>query len=62
MARTKTLNICVRYGGTPLVINDRGPDKSPRFELYDTEEKKIVASSDQPLNFDEIIRKAVNES
>lgn len=57
MARTKQLNIVVTYSNTSLVINDKGRDTSPRFELYDTATKEVKAKSNNPMDFDEIVRK-----
>ena len=56
MPRTKNLNIVVSYGETGYVINDLGPDKSPRFELYYTPDKKTIKKSNNPLDFDDILR------
>lgn len=55
MPRTKNLNIVVSYGETGYVINDLGPDKSPRFELYYTPDKKTIKKSNNPLDFDDIL-------
>lgn len=57
MARTKNLNIVVDYGNTGYVINDFGPDKSPRFELYHIYNKKSIKKSDNPRDFDEYMAK-----
>ena len=57
MPRKKELNIVVAYGATGIVINDLGPEKSPRFELYDTINKTVLKRSNNPHNFDEIIIK-----
>ena len=57
MARTKQLNIVVTYSNTSLVINDKSRDTSPRFELYDTATKEVKAKSNNPMDFDEIVRK-----
>lgn len=57
MARTKNLNIVVDYGNTGYIINDFGPDKSPRFELYYIPTKKSIKKSDNPYDFDEYIIK-----
>lgn len=57
MARTKQLNVVVTYKNTSLVINDKGRDTSPRFELYDTATKEVKAKSNNPIDFDEIVRK-----
>lgn len=55
MPRTKNLNIVVSYGKTGYVINDLGPDKSPRFELYYIPDKKTIKKSNNPLDFDDIL-------
>ena len=59
MARTKQLNLVVRFvvrfNGTPYVINDLGLDKSPRFELYNETTKAVEAESDNPRDFDNIV-------
>lgn len=57
MARTKNLNIVVTYGDTGYIINDFGPDKSPRFELYHIYDKKSIKKSDNPWNFDDYMLK-----
>ena len=57
MARTKQLNLVVRFGGTPYVINDLGLSKSPRFELYNETTKAVEAKSDNPRDFDSIVWK-----
>lgn len=57
MARTKNLNIVVTYGETGYVINDFGPDKSPRFELYHIYDKKSIKKSDNPWDFDDYMLK-----
>lgn len=57
MARIKNLNIVVAYGETGYVINDMGPDKSPRFELYHIYDKKSIKKSDNPIDFDDYILK-----
>lgn len=57
MPRSKTLNIVCTYGKTPYVVNDLGPNKSPRFELYDTEAHSVKSKSNNPLDFEEIIIK-----
>lgn len=57
MARTKQLNLVVRFGGTPYVINDLGFGKSPRFELYNEATKAVEAKSDNPRDFDNIVWK-----
>lgn len=57
MARTKQLNLVVRFGGTPYVINDLGLGKSPRFELYNESTKAVESKSDNPRDFDDIVWK-----
>lgn len=57
MARTKNLNIVVTYGDTGYVINDFGPDKSPRFELYHIYDKKSIKKSNNPYDFDKYMAK-----
>lgn len=57
MARTKQLNLVVRFSGTPYVINDLGHNKSPRFELYNEATKAVEAKSDNPRDFDNIVWK-----
>lgn len=57
MARTKQLNLVLRFGGTPYVINDLGHSKSPRFELYNEATKAVEAKSDNPRDFDSIVWK-----
>ena len=60
MPKTKSLNILVRYGHTNLVVNDAFP-KEPRYELYDTAEKKVIRKSDNPLDFDTYVEKIWKE-
>ena len=57
MARTKQLNLVVRFGGTPYAINDLGVGKSPRFELYNETTKTVEAKTDNPRDFDNIVWK-----
>lgn len=57
MARTKTINVVTTYGETGCVINDMGPDKSPRFELYHIYDKKSIKKSDNPWDFDNYMLK-----
>ena len=57
MPRIKNLNIVVTYGDTGYVINDFGPDKSPRFELYYIPNKKSIKKSNNPYDFDEYMAK-----
>ena len=61
MARVKKLNIKVRYVGTDLVVNDLGEGKSPRFELYDTKNKKVLKKSNNPLEFEKIVWPSVDK-
>lgn len=57
MPRVKNLNIVVTYGETGYIINDLGPDKSPRFELYHIYDKKSIKKSNNPYDFDEYMVK-----
>lgn len=57
MARTKQLNLVVRFSETPYVINDLGFGKSPRFELYNETTKTVEAKTDNPRDFDNIVWK-----
>lgn len=57
MARTKQLNLVVRFSGTPYVINDLRVGKSPRFELYNEATNAVEAKSDNPRDFDNIVWK-----
>ena len=57
MSRIKNLNIVVAYGETGYIINDLGPTKSPRFELYHIPTKKSIKKSNNPLDFDEYMTK-----
>lgn len=57
MARTKSLNLKVRYGKSGYVVNDLGGNKSPRFELYHEPSKKSIKKSNNPYDFDEYMRK-----
>lgn len=57
MARTKQLNLVIRFGETPYVINDLGFGKSPRFELYNEATKAVEAKSDNPRDFDNVVWK-----
>lgn len=61
LGRKKNLNIVVRYGDTGIVINDLGPDKSPRFELYDLTNKISIKKSNNPYDFDKIMLKKWRE-
>ena len=53
--RVKQLNIVVTFEQTDYVINDLGPGKSPRFELYNTSTKTVKQKSNNPLDFDKVI-------
>lgn len=55
MARRKALNIVVTYIDTSYVVNDLGWQKDKRFEFYDTNSKSVIAKSDNPTDFDEIV-------
>lgn len=57
MARTKSLNLKVRYGSSGYVVNDLGENKSPRFELYHIYDKKSIKKSNNPYDFDEYMVK-----
>lgn len=57
MSRVKNLNVAVTYGETGYIINDLGPNKSPRFELYHIPTKKSIKKSNNPLDFDEYMDK-----
>lgn len=57
MPKIKNLNIVVTYGETGYIINDFGPDKSPRFELYHIYDKKSIKKSNNPYDFDEYMMK-----
>lgn len=57
MPRVKNLNIVTTYGDTGYVINDFGPGKSPRFELYYIPDKKSIKKSDNPYDFDDYMTK-----
>lgn len=59
MARTKQLNIVCTYKSTDYIINDLGFDKSPRFELYNTNAKEVVKKSNDPYDFDEYMREHI---
>ena len=62
MPRTKSLNIVVQFANTPLIINDLGEGHEPRYELYDTKEKRTIKKSDNPLIFDEYAEKIWKEN
>lgn len=57
MPRTKSLNAVVTYTGTDYIINDLGVDKPPRFELYNTATKTVTQKSNNPMDFDEFMKK-----
>lgn len=61
MPRVKKLNIKMTYGNTGWVVNDLGEDKSPRFELYNTNTKQIKARGNNPLAFDGFMFKETKE-
>ena len=61
MARTKNLNIVVTYEDTPYVVNDKGADKNPRFELYNLFSKQVIKKSNNPTDFDEYVYKKEKE-
>lgn len=61
MARTKSLNLKVRYGKSGYVVNDLGENKSPRFELYHVDTKTVKAKSNNPYEFDDYILKIWKE-
>ena len=48
----KTLNLVLFYTGTDFCVNDRGPDKSPRFELMNQKTKEVIKKSNNPMDFD----------
>ena len=58
MPRVKKLHVVVRIIGTDYVINDLGPGKSPRFELYNEKTKTVVQKSNNPL----LLNKYVEEN
>ena len=55
--RIKNLNVVVAYGDIGYVINDFGPTKSPRFELYHIPTKKSIKKSNNLYDFDEYMLK-----
>ncbi len=55
MARKKELKVVVNFVNTDLVINDVYP-KVPRYELYNTVEKKVIKKSNNPMDFDQIVK------
>ena len=54
MPRIKKINPVVHYGDTNWIINDYG---NGQFGLYNTITKKILAKSNNPLDFDKHIDK-----
>ena len=59
MPRVKQLHAVVRFIGTDYIINDLGPSKSPRFELYNERTKTVVQKSNNPLTFDKYMEESV---
>ena len=59
MPRVKQLHAVVRFVGTDYIINDLGPSKSPRFELYNEKTKTVVQKSNNPLIFDKYMEENV---
>ena len=59
MPRVKQLHAVVRFVGTDYIINDLGPSKSPRFELYNEKTKTVVQKSNNPLTFDKYMEENV---
>ena len=57
MPRTKKLNLILNYADSGYYVNDLGPLKSPRFELYFVPDKKVVMKSDNPLDFEKKVWK-----
>ena len=55
MARTKQGVVVISYEGYNCIVYDCGENKSPRFELYDEANKKTLAKSDNPIDFDPIV-------
>lgn len=53
MPRVKKINTVVTYSGTDWVVNDLGFEHKPRFELYNTKTKEILAKSNNPVEFSE---------
>lgn len=53
MPRAKKINTVVTYSGTNWVVNDLGFGHKPRFELYNTKTKEILAKSNNPVEFSE---------
>lgn len=57
MPRTKKLNLILNYADSGYYVNDLGPLKSPRFELYFVPDKKVIMKSDNPLDFEKKVWK-----
>ena len=58
MPRVKQIHAVVHFVGTDYIINDLGPGKSPRFELYNEKTKTVVQKSNNPL----LLNKYVEEN
>ena len=59
MSKVKQLRVVVQFVGTDYIINDLGPGKSPRFELYNERTKTIIQKSNNPLTFDKYMEENV---
>ena len=59
MPRVKQIHAVVHFVGTDYIINDLGPGKSPRFELYNEKTKTVVQKSNNPLTFDKYMEENV---
>ena len=59
MPRAKKLDLVVQYGDIGYYVNDLGKGKSPRFELYDEKNKKVITKSNNPVDFDEWLKKNI---
>ena len=59
MPRVKQIHAVVHFVGTDYIINDLGPSKSPRFELYNEKTKTVVQKSNNPLTFDKYMEENV---
>lgn len=57
MPRVKSLNLIIEYIGTDCFVNDVGEAKSPRFELYNQKDKKVIMKSNDPRDFDSWVKK-----
>lgn len=53
MTRTKKICPVTQWGNTNWITNDCGIEKNPRFELYNTTTKEILAKSNNPNDFNE---------